>query len=183
MAASVLGGQHDKSAARDSALRPATNRDLTNEIAGGPADRRSASDPCASETVLCNRKVTHMNRPGFESSSSPERLSADGVVWITLTQLAFLNALLDRPDSTARSYRDWYRAALPYVRSRSHPRLLGLTLRGDYAVPAKWVKRTKVGSRVEIRLTARGHEILDRKVVCRIWGLGVYRGLRALGIV
>ena len=122
-----------------------------------------------------------MQRPGFESSSSPERVSADGAIWITLTQLAFLNALLDRPDCTARSYRDWYRAALPYVRSRSHPRLLGLTLRRDYAVPAKWVERTKIGSRVQIRLTSRGRDILERKVVCRIRGVGVYRGLRALG--
>ena len=55
-----------------------------------------------------------------------------------------------------------------------------LTLRGDYAVPAKWVARTKMASRVEVRLTPRGRAILELKIVCRIRGLGVYRGLRAL---
>ena len=110
----------------------------------------------------------------------PERIAGDGAILITRTELALLHGLLDRPDGTARSYSAWILAAVPYLTNRTPSTLASLSIAGPYSVPTSWVSRKRSASRVEVTLCERGRDILELRVLCRIRGHGVYRGMRHL---
>ena len=119
-----------------------------------------------------------MQRPGFEAYPVEERFAWDGSLVITRRQIALLHGLLDRPDACVGSYADWVRAARPYLTNRSPGALMGVSL-GAYKVPYAWAARLEDGARPRIVLTARGRDILERRIQCRVRGFGVYRGLAA----
>ena len=123
-----------------------------------------------------------MSRPGYGSNPprGRERANKQGLVIVTIGQLALLHGLLDRPEGRAVSYRDWAHASLPYLsRMKSYARLRGL-LACIHRLPHTLVTRTRKGSRVECQLTLRGRALLNLELPAYVWAHGPYRGLRRL---
>jgi hypothetical protein len=85
-----------------------------------------------------------------------ERTNREGLLIVTVRQLALLHGLLDRPEGRAVSYRDWARASLPYLgRFLPCPTFRGL-LACIHRIPDTLVTCTRRGTRVECQLTQRG---------------------------
>ena len=114
-------------------------------------------------------------------SAFTELITADGAVLLTHNHVVLLQALLDRPAATARSYNDWVHAALPYARVRTALPSEWCLRRAMRTVHAAWAARTRTGARIEVALTERGRAILDGQVAAHVRGRGPYRGLVTLG--
>lgn len=110
----------------------------------------------------------------------PEPRTRSGEVLLTRNHVALLHGLLDRPDGTALSCRDWVRASMPYlVRLKPCPSE-SCFARSTRTVHPAWVKRRREGRRLVCSLTDRGRAILDLRVAARIRGQGRYEGLKQL---
>lgn len=90
-------------------------------------------------------------------------------------QVALLEALLEFPDTTAPSIKDWILKAMP-IASRWRPGRTWSTMVASVG-NFDWslAKSTRNGSRKEVTLTERGWAILEGKVVVRVIGFGRYR--------
>jgi hypothetical protein len=123
-----------------------------------------------------------MSRPG-NGSNPPrghERANRQGLVIVTISQLALLHGLLDRPEGRAVSYRDWACASLPYLRRLKTYASVGCALQCMHRLPHTLVTRTRKGTRVECQLTLRGRALLNLELPAYVWAHGPYSGLRRL---
>jgi hypothetical protein len=109
----------------------------------------------------------------------PERFTRDGAVRVTLSQLALMHGLVDRPGSRTRSCKDWVDASVPYLWLIRHPSYTCF-VKCSVRVPHAWVSRTRVGRSLECQLTDRGRAILERDIPAHVHGYGPYRGLRSV---
>jgi len=100
----------------------------------------------------------------------------NGRVLLTHNQLAFLQGLLDRPHSVARSRRDLIGAATPHVRAyrTSGQVSYSCLYKAVRNLPAVWVARRRAGNRIEFRLLPRGRDILEGRELVQVRGFGSY---------
>lgn len=95
--------------------------------------------------------------------------------------ICLLHGLYDRPRGRVTSRAELMRATLPYLAqvagSSPSPHCLAKAIPGLHSA---WVSRSREGRRHVWTLTARGRNIVERKVRVRIRGYGSYEGFQAL---
>lgn len=113
----------------------------------------------------------------MRTRKGPERRAKDGAILVSFNHICLLHGLLDRPNGTARSLRDWYRAAHPY--RKRYGRCYGVADLSECvaSMHSSWVALRWVENRIEVRIRPGGRRILERRVRVRVRGLGTYEGL------
>jgi hypothetical protein len=129
-----------------------------------------------------SNEVTVPNTPVLPGHGqiSPERLSANGEVFLSLNHITLLHGLYDRPNGAASTRAEWMRASYPYLcRVNKYVSRYGLSASTLTLHPC-WVTQHRRGRRIQARLTDRGRAIVDGAVPARILGVGVYHGLSSI---
>src|SRR5690349_226802 len=90
----------------------------------------------------------------------PEPRTAGGELLLSPSHLPLLRGLLDRADCSAARYVDWERSALPYLRRFTLQATIWFARRRRPSIHPDWIQRQKIGSRVQVNLSARDRTIM-----------------------
>ena len=110
----------------------------------------------------------------------PELRTAAGEILISHNHIALLQGLYACPRRTARSHVEWIRVSLPYVRRYRRDSSPGCLEFSARRLHDRWVRRIRIGRRIEVSLTTRGRAIVEARLPVRIRGWGTYEGFERI---
>jgi hypothetical protein len=113
----------------------------------------------------------------MQTAPRPERITSDGHVLLSHNHISMLQALYARPRHRVASHAEWIEATREYQRDYVLGNSEWRLRRAMSTINRQWISEVKKARSIEVTLTRRGKEIVERKVSSRIIGIGLFNGL------